>query len=72
MGVVDEVVGAGIFGFLAGESFLESGEAGPGVSTGRTLRGDAPKIEGLELFFLGIQDKLDGKDAGGMESAAFI
>ena len=52
--VVDEIVGAGVIYFLAGEGFLEVGEAGPGVVWTGALGGDAPKIERFEALSFGI------------------
>ena len=51
-GVVDEVVGTAVVYFPAGESFLEGGEAGPGVGSGSAFRGDTPEVKGFEALIL--------------------
>ena len=70
--IIDEVVGAGILDFLTGESFLEGGEAGPGVVLRGTFGGDAPEIKGFEILGFSIENKLGGEDAGGVKFAALV
>ena len=50
----DDVVGAGIVNFVAGEGFLEISKPGPWVVLGRAFGCDPPEIKGLETFFFGI------------------
>lgn len=52
---------------MSRKSFLESGEASPGVTFFRVFRGDTPEIKGFETFFTSVKNELDGQNAGGVK-----
>lgn len=52
--VKNEVVSSGIIDFVAGEGLFESGETSPRMRFWRVFRGDTPKIENFEVFFVGV------------------
>lgn len=78
---MDKVVSAGIDGFVTGKGFFEGGKTSPGVGRVETVwgggrnrggGGDAPEVKsGLSLLG-GVEDKLNGKDAGGVEAATEV
>ena len=65
-------MGAAVGDFAAGESFFEGGKTGPRVVFRCVFRGDAPKIENLEIFGGGVENELNSEDAGGVEPSAFF
>ena len=68
----NNVVGTGIVHFITGEGFLEIGKAGPRVIFRGAFRGDSPEIEDFFAIFIGIENQLNSKDAGGMKATAGV